>query len=170
MNDDQPGGVAEASAVHRLALSPTQPRIAPGPGLINGGGLPFYLSRPPHGRYGTASTYRLPPVVFHPLQEWEGRIVEVLDNEFVARLLDITAGSSYDHEEATIPFDEIADRDRDKICLGSFFRWVVGYQRFAVGTKRHTSQIVFREFPDASEEERRESQDKADQLWRSLGL
>ncbi len=141
-----------------------------GAGLANGGGLPFYFHRPQDGPCQTASTYRLPPVVFHPLQEWEGRIVEVGDNEFVARLLDITAGASYDHEEATIPFDQVADRDRDKICLGSFFRWVVGYERLASGATRHASQIVFREFPDVSQEERRESQDKADRLWRSLGL
>ena len=96
--------------------------------------------------------------------------MKVGDNEFVARLLDITAGASYDHEEAIIPFDRVADRDRDKICLGNFFRWVVGYERLATGAKRYASQIVFREFPDVSEEERRESQDRADRLWRSLGL
>ena len=90
---------------------------------------------------------RAPTVALHPLQEWEGYVVEINQSEFTARLLDLTADASFEEEEADIPFAEISDADLDKIRLGSIFRWVIGYERSAVGTKKRVSQIVFRDLP-----------------------
>ena len=91
--------------------------------------------------------YRAPVAMLHPLQEWEGYVVEMTDAQFTARLLDVTAHATFEEEEADIPYDEIADVDRPKIRLGSIFRWVIGYERSAVGTKKRVSQIVFRDLP-----------------------
>ena len=90
---------------------------------------------------------RGPTVTLHALQEWEGYVVEINQNEFTARLLDVTARASFEEEEADIPFAEISDNDLDKIRLGSIFRWVIGYERSAAGTTKRVSQIVFRDLP-----------------------
>ena len=90
---------------------------------------------------------RAPTVALHALQEWEGCVVEINQSEFTARLLDLTADASFEEEEADIPFAEISDDDLDKIRLGSIFRWVIGYERSAAGTKKRVSQIVFRDLP-----------------------
>lgn len=37
---------------------------------------------------------------FHLLQEWEGYVIEIEKDNFTARLLDLTAGSSVEEEEA----------------------------------------------------------------------
>ena len=69
------------------------------------------------------------------------------EGDLVARLVDLTAGSSHEEEEAVIPLDEVAEQDVHKVCLGSIFRWVIGYERSAAGTKKRVSQIVFRDLP-----------------------
>ena len=83
----------------------------------------------------------------HPLQEWEGYVVAIDGDEFVARLIDLSAGLSHESEEATIPLDEISDRDVANLEIGSIFRWVIGYERSPEGTRKRVSQIVFRDLP-----------------------
>ena len=67
-------------------------------------------------RAGTAPVFSFPPrlpnpprATLHALQEWEGYIVEMESNEFVARLVDLTAGSTHEEEEAVIPLQELSD-------------------------------------------------------------
>lgn len=90
---------------------------------------------------------RMPPTTFHALQEWEGYVVDIGETDFVARVVDLTAGSEQADEEATIPLSEISDRDAERIREGSIFRWVIGYERSVTGTKKRVSQIVFRDLP-----------------------
>lgn len=77
------------------------------------------------------------------IQEWEGYVVEIVGDEFVARLVDVTAGSSHDDEEAVIPLSALSDDDAHSLRPGSIFRWVIGYERSASDTKKRTSKFVF---------------------------
>lgn len=101
-----------------------------------------------------------PPVTLHALQEWEGYVVEIGEEEFVARLIDITAGASYEEEEARIPISVLSDDEVAKMREGSIFRWVVGYERSVAGTKKRVSRIVFRDLPAMTE-----SDCKAGEAW-----
>ena len=98
---------------------------------------------------------RPPSVTLYALQEWEGYVVEIGETNFVARLVDLTAGATYEEEEATVPKAEISDDDAGRMCEGSLFRWVIGYERSAAGTKKRVSQIVFRDLPAMTEGDRR---------------
>ena len=89
---------------------------------------------------------------FHALQEWEGYVVDVGTTDFVARLVDLTAGSAHEEEEAVIPRTELSHDDDAKMSVGSIFRWVIGYERSPTGTKKRTSQIVFRDLPAITRE------------------
>ena len=99
-------------------------------------------------------------VTTHPLQEWEGYILDMDDKELVARLRDLTAefstagASALAEEEAIIPLSEIAGEDLKRIQLGSVFRWIIGYERAATGTKKRVSHIVFRDLPAITEQDR----------------
>ena len=55
-------------------------------------------------------------------QEWEGYVVDIGLSEFVARLVDLTAGSSHEEEEAIIPLAQVSDHDAARLHLGSIFR------------------------------------------------
>ena len=109
-----------------------------------------------------------PNSTLHPIQEWEGYVVEIGEMEFSARLMDLTAGHSYETEEAVIPLDEISDDDHAKIREGSIFRWVIGHERFKTGTKRRVSQIVFRDLPAMTESDFSSGSEWASRIARSF--
>ena len=99
-------------------------------------------------------------VTFYARQEWEGHVVAINETEFTARLVDLTAGSAYEEEEAEIPLEEISDSDVARLKIGSIFRWVIGFKRSALGQKERTSLIVFRDLPAMSR-----SDEQAGRAW-----
>ena len=119
-----------------------------------------------------------PQVSFHALQEWEGYVLEETaeqsaqtgsrEEEFTARLLDLTAGSSQEEEEAVIPLSEIAEDDRKRLRPGAIFRWVIGYERSESGTKRRVSQIVFRDLPAMTKQDMSEGGEWAREIRQSI--
>ena len=109
-------------------------------------------------------------VSFHAIQEWEGYIIEIGDTDFVARLVDLTAGATHEEEEALIPLAEISDDDAAGMQLGSIFRWVIGYERSAAGTKKRVSQFVFRDLPVVTRSDLRDGESWAREIIRSLDL
>ena len=128
----------------------------------------------------TVSLLELPPTLkgtprpptphLHPLQEWEGYVLSVGPDSFTARLLDLTAGSVYEEEEAEIPIQEISERDRPRIQSGAIFRWVIGYERSTSGVRKRVSVIVFRDLPAITERDLQEGRAWADETRRLLGL
>lgn len=110
----------------------------------------------------------LPQASFRLLQEWEGYVIEIGEDDFTARLLDLTAGSLYEEEEVVIPLSKILKDDLKRMQLGSIFRWVIGYERSASGTKERASHIVFRDLPVVTRQDIAEGEKwarKVAQLW-----
>ena len=117
----------------------------------------------------------MPPTPsMHALQEWEGYVLETGEEEFAARLFDLTRGpigsqtGRIQEEEAFIPVSEISDYDVSKLRPGSVFRWVIGYERSASGTKRRVSQIVFRDLPAMTRQDREEGSEWARRVVQSI--
>ena len=110
----------------------------------------------------------------YALQEWEGYVVEKREHEIVAQLVDLTALSyaqqaeAIQEEEATIPLSEISDNDIRHLQLGSVFRWVIGYERSAGGTKRRVSEIVFRNLPKMTQRDISEGKTWARKISQSI--
>ncbi|MDE2927216.1 MAG: hypothetical protein OXT71_12525 [Acidobacteriota bacterium] len=104
------------------------------------------------------------------LQEWEGFVLEIGETDFVARLVDSTAGLEQEEEEAVIPLAELSGEDFAKMRPGSLFRWVIGYERTVAGTKRRVSQIVFRDLPAITKMDLRDGEKWAHEIIRSLSL
>ena len=106
--------------------------------------------------------------MFQVLQEWEGYVIEIGEDDFTARLLDLTAGSSHEEEEAVIPFSEISKDDLKHLRLGSIFRWIIGYAHSTNGTKQRVSQIIFRKLPVVTKQDIAEAGEwakKTAQVW-----
>ena len=130
-------------------------------------------------RYGAGSLLvNAPPsanpsprrATLHALQEWEGYVLEILEEEFVVRLVDLTSGSSHEEEEATIPLAEISDDDAARLRVGAIFRWVIGYERAPSGTKKRVSQIVFRDLPRLTERDLQRGREWARETRKALKL
>lgn len=111
---------------------------------------------------------RMPSATLHALQEWEGYVLHVGEEEFEARLIDLTAGAVYEGEEATIPRQELSDHDAKKLRVGAIFRWVIGYERTAGGSRRRVSQIVFRDLPAVTKTDLRDGEAWAGNMFQSL--
>ena len=105
----------------------------------------------------------------HALQEWEGYVLEIREEEFEARLIDVTADASHEGEEATIPLEELSDHDAKKMRVGSIFRWVIGYERSPAGTKKRVSHIVFRDLPAITNDDKRHGEIWVRKMSRLLG-
>lgn len=88
-----------------------------------------------------------PRMSLQPLQEWEGYVTAIGSETFSARLTDVTAGRHFEEETTEFPISDLSDDDRELLTLGAIFRWVIGYQRSAGGTKRRVSQVTFRRLP-----------------------
>ena len=80
----------------------------------------------------------------------------------------MTAKESSAGEEADFPLNELSDRDLENIKLGSVFRWVIGYEKKASGTKKRYSEIVFREMPQWTNREIQSAEKKASEIVRSI--
>ena len=119
----------------------------------------------------------LPPFVrrvstptLHPIQEWEGCVTEIRGDEFVADLLDLTAGDAVEAEEAVISKVELSPEDRSRLAIGSFFWWVIGYEATVGGARKHVSQIVFPDLPPMTQADLDRGRDWADWLYERWGL
>ena len=168
---------AAADEAVRLALAPSaetlaggaEPHQAPAETPIpfadragNGESVVQILSFPPQPSPAG------PRATLHALQEWEGYVVEVESDELVARLVDLTAGSTHEEEEAVIPLAEISEPDVANVRVGSIFRWVIGYEWSPSGTKKRVSQIVFRDLPRMAEHDFREARGWAHEMRRAF--
>jgi hypothetical protein len=81
---------------------------------------------------------------FQVIQEWEGYVQEINNDTFTASLLDITANQNYPTEEADFNIEDVNKFDRHFLRNGAIFRWVIGYYQSPAGSKRRSSELVFR--------------------------
>ena len=154
--------------------SPTTDRFGPsanGPARSSCGDGQF------HAVPRSARVDILPPLVesaptasLHPLQEWEGYVTHIGDDEFGAQLLDLTARDSFACADALIPLGEVSAEDRLRMEPGSIFRWVIGYERTVGGTRRRVSQIVFLDLPRITDRDLERGREWADWLRAQWGL
>lgn len=86
------------------------------------------------------------------LQEWEGRVVRIFRDHFVAYLVDLTKREDHETEEGKFPLTEVSDSDLPLLCENAIFRWVIGYRAIG-GTKERFARIVFRRLPTWSQRE-----------------
>jgi hypothetical protein len=103
-----------------------------------------------------------------PLQKWEGVVLAVREDTFVARIVD-QAGEHPD-EEIELPKDELSPFEEDLLEQGAVFYWTIGYrQRLPRGQRERVSLIRLRRLPAWSRAELASARDRAEELARDLG-
>lgn len=105
--------------------------------------------------------------VFLPLQRWEGTIIEILKDSFVARLVDKSPDSAT--EEAEFPLDEVSRDDLPLIKEGALFYWTIGYRDSINGQRTRISEIRFRRTPTWTASELTRARGRARRLLDLLG-
>jgi hypothetical protein len=88
---------------------------------------------------------------FVSLQKWQGAVLEVKKDSFIAKLTDLTEKGS--EEEAEFSLEEVSDDDKNLIVPGGVFYWNIGYQISYQGQQTRASIIRFRRVPVWRKEE-----------------
>lgn len=110
-----------------------------------------------------------PTYQFELLQQWEGTVLSVREDEFDAELSDRT-GRATDLEIATFPLEEVSESDRDLVVSGAVFYWSIGFEVARSGQKRRVSLIRFRRLPTWTVTELAVIEREASELRHLLGL
>jgi hypothetical protein len=105
--------------------------------------------------------------VFTSLQKWEGVVLEVWEDAFLARLVDLTRPGP--DEEAEFPLDEISEEDRPLVRPGAIFYWNIGYHDSSSGQRTRASIIRFRRLPAWRREEIEAARLEAERIRESIG-
>ena len=104
---------------------------------------------------------------FIPDVSWEGVVIEVLEDSFIARLVDIDDPSQ--SEEAEILNTAVSDQsDIELIVPGAIFFWSIG-RRIKGRRSEQVSLIQFRRLPVWSKREIQQSKQEATEIMNELG-
>jgi hypothetical protein len=79
------------------------------------------------------------------LQSWEGRVVEVCNDSFLALLTDLTMPGT--EEQVELDLDEVSPDDSSLVAPGAIFYWSIGYLVEPSGARSRSSQLRFQRLP-----------------------
>jgi hypothetical protein len=105
---------------------------------------------------------------FKVLQRWEGTISEVLQDECVAQIRDLTVPGN-PVEEISFSLEELPESDGHLVQPGAVFYWSIGYDDRIDGQRNRRSTIRFRRLPVWTDKELEAAQRKAEAIRRDLG-
>lgn len=104
---------------------------------------------------------------FISLQKWQGVILDVFEETFLARLSDLDQQDP--DEEAEILLDELSDDDLPLVSPGAVFYWHIGYHVDRSGQRKRASIIRFRRLPMWTAEEIEAARNDAEQTISRIG-
>lgn len=88
---------------------------------------------------------------FDVLAKWEGIVLEIQEDSFTARLVDLSG--DYPEEEAEFDIEDVSPDDRSLLMAGAGFYWTLGYQTRPNGQRVRVSVVRFRRLPVWTSEE-----------------
>jgi hypothetical protein len=102
------------------------------------------------------------------LQEWEGHVIGIGKNTFLARLTDLSIGACRADEEVELLIEDLSDDDKAILEPGRVFRWAIGYQRSRSGSKKRVSHIVFRRLPQWTRRELNQARKEGQEMVEAI--
>lgn len=117
---------------------------------------------------GTSLPKRLALTV--PLQEWEGVVDWVEDEEFGGTLVDMTAPEVHEQEQDTFSMEEVSRDDCSLVMPGAVFYWTIALVTNEVGRRSYESFIRLRRLPAWRPQDLGEARDRGARLARQLNL
>ncbi len=103
---------------------------------------------------------------FISLQKWQGIVVEVKKDAFIAKLIDLTERGA--EEEAEFSIEEVSDDDKELVVPGGVFYWNIVYQISYQGQQTRASIIRFRRLPVWRKEELDAAKSRAQKIQNDI--
>lgn len=111
------------------------------------------------------------PVTSERVAEWQGHVLDVLDDHLIAELHGTHGeGVTGSIEEASIPLTDVRDSDLPLVKPGSFFRLCISYEVGTSGMRRRYTEVVFRRLPAYRADALNQARESAERLARGLRL
>lgn len=104
---------------------------------------------------------------FISLQKWQGIVLKIMTDSFLARLYDQTNRGI--EEEVELPLEEISDGDKELLVEGAVFYWNIGYFDSKTGQRKRESITRFRRLPAWRKEELEAAKIEAQQISDLIG-
>ena len=86
------------------------------------------------------------PIVI-PLREWEGNVVEITGDTFIARLINVKNNSRYPKESGKFKISMLSLKDQNELQLGSIIRWTIDMEILSSGQPQNVSKVYFSRHP-----------------------
>jgi len=93
-------------------------------------------------------------------ERWEGTVLDVGEDAFRARLVDLDQSTA--DEEAEIFLSEVSDEDLPLLKRGALFYWSIGYHTDRRGQRTKSSLIRFRRLPTWTKADLKEAERAAE--------
>lgn len=107
-----------------------------------------------------------PHEFFRATQKWEGYVLCVGSDSFIARLIPIVGEGP--GQDAEIYIEAVHEDDRSFIVAGAVFYWSIGYLDRRSG-RRLVSQIIFRRLPPWTKRDLQNAEAEAKRISDALG-
>lgn len=88
---------------------------------------------------------------FVSLQKWQGIVIEIKKESFIARLKNLTENGI--EEQSEILLAEVSEDDKRLLKPGSVFYWNIGYRISSLGQRTRASMLRFQRLPLWTNEE-----------------
>lgn len=102
------------------------------------------------------------------LQKWEGCVLEVASEFFIARLTDLTEPGT--KEDAEIPLSQVPQDDLPLVQPGANFYWNIGRETNSTKRQRTVSELRFQRLPTLTDEDYRQASIEAGITAELLGF
>ena len=86
------------------------------------------------------------------LREWEGYVVEISNDTFIAKLINIKNKSKLAKESGKFKLSLLSSDDQSELQLGSKIRWTIDMEILPSGSRQNVSKVVLMDMPEITEE------------------
>ena len=115
----------------------------------------------------TMKAWRALPTSTGKVFEWEGVVTRIERDYFQAKLKNVKGATSDSFEHAEFSVSDVPIGDRDLLCVGGIFRWVVGLESRS-GTRQKYSKVVFRRLPAWTQKSLENEVEKLNKMFSSI--
>ncbi len=103
-----------------------------------------------------------------PINEWEGIVVKISNDSFIAKLKNVKSKSRLARESGKFKLYMLSSEDQSELQLESILRWSINLEILPSGQRQNVSKIILLDTPEISAEVIENAYIKADEMTKRL--
>ena len=86
-----------------------------------------------------------------PIREWEGYVVEIKNDSFIAKLVNVKNNSKLPKESGKFKLSMLSLEDQNELQLGSRIRWTIDWEILPNDQRQNVSKVILLDTPEITE-------------------